>query len=256
MSGINSHGELSPCDKKINSQKIIFIEGNVASGKSSALEHLKQTFENKILLLEEPVTDWQKVQSGKSDSLNLLEHFYQDFSKYGYCFQTFAFLTRMKRLLEALERARKEEKEMIICERSIFTDREIFLESLYENGSITPMERAVYHNQWDFWIDLMKPFFQNIEIEFLFLSCPPEKALEHLHIRSRNEETGVGIDYLSSLEKRHRLVYQENTDKLSGLIAVLLGEPPNDITITTIENSGTREEYLDKLTKWLSSKII
>jgi deoxyadenosine/deoxycytidine kinase len=240
--------------------RLICLEGNVASGKSSALAHLKTQFPD-IVFLAEPVDKWTSVPDAKS-SHNLLDAFYKDLSKYGFCFQTYAFLSRMRELVYVLESMRLSGQKVIVCERSVFTDRLVFLETLYKTpvgsdslrsatGIVTDIERAVYHQLWDFWIGLMRPFFSDVTIEFLFVTCQPEKALEHLRTRSRTEEACVELDYLRQLEARHREVYVNVCPELTELVSGV--GRMNGVTV--IENKGSRAEYFEALTKLFSESF-
>jgi deoxyadenosine/deoxycytidine kinase len=223
-------------------REIIFIEGNVAAGKTTALNHIRHR--TSALVIEEPVRVWQNVPA-KPESLNLLGHFYQDLKKYGFCFQTYAFLSRMKLLLEAFQT--NPNTSTIICERSIFTDREVFLESLTDAGLVTSMEQATYHALWDFWISLMRPYFQGIKVRFLYLNCPPEKALEHVVQRARQEEKEINIDYLTSLDQRHRRLYLDSANgTLTKLVQTLTGSS-EPVPVEALDNLSTRDDYLKEL---------
>lgn len=210
--------------------KFLFLEGLIGSGKTSSLEYLKRRFSREMkspLFVLEPVEEWQNLPTLEGQPVNLLNAFYGNIPKYGFCFQTYAFLSRMKILLETLKRAEEEEITWVICERSIFTDREIFLECLYENGSITPEERAVYHQLWDFWIGLIQPFFRDIELHFMYVHCDPETALEHIRTRSRSEEdNGIDLGYLQKLSQKHETMYGSENDgrQLFNLARILIGE--------------------------------
>ena len=69
-----------------SSKKILIsIEGNIGSGKSTLYEMIKEKYGDKILFVDEPVDEWNKlIMNGK----NIIEHFYENNKKWGYLFQS------------------------------------------------------------------------------------------------------------------------------------------------------------------------
>ena len=72
---------------------MLFIEGNVGSGKSTFLKLLEK---NGYKIILEPVDEWTQLKN--KDDKNLLENFYADQERYAYTFQSIAFRTRIKNL--------------------------------------------------------------------------------------------------------------------------------------------------------------
>ena len=83
-----------------NNKIIISIEGNIGSGKSTFLKLMKENFKNNVKYIDEPVQDWLTVKT--KDGKNLIENFYADKERYGYIFQNFAYITRIRRLYNAI----------------------------------------------------------------------------------------------------------------------------------------------------------
>ena len=77
--------------------KIIFVEGNIGSGKSTFLDMVSKHVEGAKVVYE-PLDVWKAYtdENGK----NILHHFYEDQKRYAYTFQTIAFLSRVERLRE------------------------------------------------------------------------------------------------------------------------------------------------------------
>jgi deoxyadenosine/deoxycytidine kinase len=76
-------------------KKLISIEGNIGSGKSSFMKMMEESAHiycsKKIKFIEEPVKDWEDVKDpndidNSKDKVNLLELFYKEPNKYGYLF--------------------------------------------------------------------------------------------------------------------------------------------------------------------------
>ena len=79
--------------------KIISIEGNIGSGKSTLVSLLKDTFENTksnpydVIFLQEPVDEWENIKDSAGNTM--LEKFYQDQEKYSFPFQMMAYISRL-----------------------------------------------------------------------------------------------------------------------------------------------------------------
>ena len=56
--------------------KIISIEGNIGSGKSTVVNSLKQYYSNdKIYFLEEPVSEWEKIKDLSCKTSSIISSF-------------------------------------------------------------------------------------------------------------------------------------------------------------------------------------
>ena len=67
-----------------------------ASSVESDAEHASASSHTVGQVVPEPVDKWQKVQaSNGSMSVNLLEAFYREPSRFAYTFQNYVFLTRL-----------------------------------------------------------------------------------------------------------------------------------------------------------------
>ena len=118
------------------SRCVIAIEGNIGIGKSTLLNALKRRFENdvSVVLVDEPVALWEEH--------GLLEAMYTD--TINRCaFQVMAVTTRYTSLLDAVLRS---EAEVIITERSIFSDRACFAKVNLTAGSPDETAYGVTHD--------------------------------------------------------------------------------------------------------------
>ena len=85
--------------------KIISIEGNIGSGKSTLVEHLKSKFEryNKtVYFLDEPVETWESIKDAEGNSM--ITKYYNDQKKYAFSFQMMAYISRLSLLKKALKK--------------------------------------------------------------------------------------------------------------------------------------------------------
>jgi len=119
---------------------IVSVEGNIGAGKSTLLEKLKESFPD-AYFVPEPVDEWSTVVD--SDGKTILERYYADPKKYAFSFQMMAFITRIK-LLKAAPKDR-----LVITERSVFTDREIFAKMLHDCDKIEDIEYSIYLKWFD-----------------------------------------------------------------------------------------------------------
>lgn len=206
-------------------QKIFFIEGNIGSGKSTTMEKLQKKYSEHAFVLE-PVSDWQDVNGH-----NLLDMMYKDPSRNAYMFQTFAFVSRLVLLKQALKTGKD-----IICERSIFTDKEIFVQAMYNKQLISKSEYDVYNRVWTYWLYLVAEVFNN-DINFIYIRCEPKNCIEHIYIRNRKEESGIKLDYLETLHSLHDSIYA--TDFMQKNL------PGSKVVI--IENNGLESDFLEKV---------
>ena len=61
--------------------KIISIEGNIGSGKSTLIKKLKEIIKNDdILFLDEPVDEWMEIKDENGE--HILSKFYEDLFSY------------------------------------------------------------------------------------------------------------------------------------------------------------------------------
>lgn len=178
-----------------NKKIIISIEGNIGVGKSSFLGLLKEYFRDQAEFIYEPVEEWLSIKD--ENGKDLLQTFYDDKKRWSYTFQNVAYITRMNRLINAINHS---EKRFIIIDRSLSADLRTFTKILIEEGCITHLEMEAY-NLWN------KFFEQNYGDKFdhyiIYLRCKPETAFERVKLRARNAETTIPLDYLKKLHQAH-----------------------------------------------------
>ena len=171
--------------------KILCVEGNIGSGKSTFMAKLKNTFQDRedICFLDEPVDTWNNF---KDKDGNILEHYYKDQKFWGFSFQMLAYISRLSLLRKALACPRHK---FIITERSLFTDKYVFCKMLYESGIIHPIQYQIYSA----WFD---EFLTKNEYQFIYLRTTPEVAFERVNRRNRKGET-IPIAYLEECHRYH-----------------------------------------------------
>ena len=147
----------------------------------------------------EPVDKWQNVKSKSAEppqTYNILDAFYDAPERYAYTFQHYVFMTRYLQEIES----RSENVSLRILERSVFSDKMIFVESVHENGWMSDMELALFNS----WYDPMVQVSPNLVPEgFIYLQTTAATCMRRLKQRARGEETGIQLDYLQTLHEKH-----------------------------------------------------
>ena len=170
---------------------LISIEGNIGSGKSTLVEYLKSL--GTYIFVDEPVNEWLAIKD--KDGSNALECFYNNQKENAFCFQILAYITRLKKLMEKIKDSPSDV--IIITERSIETDRNVFAKMLYEDGFLSSIEWETYN----YWFNTFK---ETSKVDLIiYIKTSPEKCLERINKRNRSEETNIKIDYLVKCDKYH-----------------------------------------------------
>lgn len=183
---------------------VIQVEGNIGVGKTTLIKSLKnelQTYKN-IIYLFEPIDKWTNMQD-----INLLQMYYKDKKKYAELFQTYAFITLLKKhLLYNF----KNNDDIIICERSLLTSIHIFGQILLKEQSIRPIfQKTLLECYTTFHEDILKP---NVIIYIKVKNEDIPKILKK-RIATRNrkgESEEIPTDYLLKLnEVYEKLIHND-----------------------------------------------
>lgn len=202
----------SSCTPKNNIQAVICLDGPIGGGKSVLIDLIEKEvahrLDARLLCIAEPCDEFE--------SSGMLQGFYDDLKNRSAQFQTFVFVTRMNRIREKLEEYRQKHKtdpEMVILERSIFTDRHIFVEMLLASGLMDDYGYKSYLSMWDFMLqtwDQILPIHPNA---YLYLSTSLETCMERIASRNRPGEN-VSSEYQASLIRQHEKWLLEDDEKV------------------------------------------
>lgn len=211
---------------------IVSIDGNIGSGKSSVVRYFEKNFANycaskdytcKVCFLEEPVSTWESIkdESGKS----IIENFYENNERYSFAFQMMAYISRLSLLKEAL----KENYDVIISERSIYTDKYVFAKSLYDFQKINAIEYQIYLMWFDEFSDIIK------NIKMVYIRTSPEIC--DLRVKTRNRQGEViPIQYLKDCHYYHEVWLNNSLKMEKGLVLVINGNEETNTSLF-IENT-------------------
>jgi len=173
---------------------IISVDGNIGSGKSTLLSQLKETFKDmpNVHFIQEPVdTVWNLVVDKNGETL--LSNFYKNPSEHAFTFQMMAYISRLSILKDAV---RNLDYDVIITERSLETDRNVFEKMLHSQGTITDLEHAVY-NMW------FNEFYNEVRCHaIVYIQASVDTCMKRIQQRGREGET-ISRDYIAECVRYH-----------------------------------------------------
>ena len=191
---------------------VIFIEGGIGCGKSTLVKHMQgycETHHYRFLTIQEPVDLWTQIKNYEGKTI--IEAFYENQDKYAFHFQMMAYISRLQRLQEACENA-ESKYDLIICERSLHTDKNVFCKMLYDEGKIDTYGYQIYN----MWFDHFQKFIQTSM--FVYLKTDHNICAERVMKRQREGESSISLDYLKHNNEYHDqwLLKNENVLLLDG----------------------------------------
>ena len=189
---------------------IISIDGNIGSGKSTVLKHLRERLSgNKnFVFVDEPVKEWSKIEH---EGVTILEQFYGNTEKYSFSFQMMAYITRLNMLKTAVK---ENPKAIIITERCLYTDKFVFAKMLYDQKQINEYEYKIYNKWFDEFISDLP------EHKFFFIKSNPTKSKERISKRKRAGEDNISIEYLLACEQYHSDMYNKHSKNTLKVIEI------------------------------------
>ena len=166
---------------------VVFIEGNIAAGKSSVVSSLKKHCGggSSVVWLTEPVDQW--VQRG------FLDYAYSGAATPA-AFQNMVMVHNWCRLAGALE---DESVEVIVCERSFFTNYHVFAPLNLGTGPDYELLRATFGL-------LLDRIRTGVDFKFVYLNVSPQLAHRRCKQRARGREASLPESYFVALDELHR----------------------------------------------------
>ncbi|XP_076895367.1 uncharacterized protein LOC143547970 [Bidens hawaiensis] len=172
------------------------VEGNISVGKTTFLQRIaNETLELQDLveIVPEPIDKWQDIGP---DHFNILDAFYAEPERYAYTFQNYVFVTRVMQEKESSSGI----KPLRLMERSVFSDRMVFVRAVHEANWMNEMEISIY----DSWFDPVVSSLPGlIPDAFIYLRASPDTCHKRMMLRKRAEEGGVSLEYLRDLHEKH-----------------------------------------------------
>tara|TARA_Y100000389_G_C17434852_1_gene504859 strand:- start:751 stop:1446 length:696 start_codon:yes stop_codon:yes gene_type:complete len=217
---------------------ILSFDGNIGSGKSTIVKYFENNFEEycnkknnnyKICFLQEPVKEWEKIVDKESNE-NIIQKYYKDNEKYAFAFQMMAYISR----LNILKKALKKNYDIIITERSIYTDRNVFAKMLFSDKKINDVEWQIYNLWFDEFDDIVK------DIKTVYIRTSPKICQNRIIKRNRLGED-ISYEYLKNCHAYHEYWLNDIEEIKKSKILIVNG---NEETITSLFINNT---YYDDL---------
>lgn len=164
----------------MNQGYFLAIAGNIGVGKTELTDRLSA--ELGWTAYYEPV-----IQNP------YLDPFYADMTRWSFHLQIYFLSERFKAQVEIGKSAQP-----FIQDRTIYEDAEIFARVLREQGSMTDVDYENYTSLFEILVSyLRKPDL------IIYLKASPEALMERIAKRGRESEKGIGIDYISRLNRAY-----------------------------------------------------
>jgi deoxycitidine kinase/deoxyguanosine kinase len=221
--------------------KVFSIEGNIGAGKTTIIELLKDKLINdeNIIFVSEPLDMWQTIQD--DNGVNMLTKFYENQDKYAFPFQVMAFATRILKMKNEMKK--KPNAKIIICERSLEADYNIFAKMLHDDGKIETINYNVYLQ----FYELYKDEFPTKGL--IYINANPETCQSRINKRNRTGEESIPIEYLQKCHKYHE-DWIGNYEHKENMLTLDTEYNMNDIC------SETNLTYMDKWIKQIFNFVI
>ena len=179
------------------SKKFIVLDGVISAGKTTLIRLLEEKLNRegtlKVKAIYEPVDLW--------NSTGALQYFYDDVPNRAYEFQTYTYITRIARVINEL--AATPDADVYLLERSIWTDRYIFMALLKTH--IGDLKCQMYDQWCDLWVYIMP---MRVD-KWVLLDTSLEESLKRIKVRNREAESGVSEEYQTALYNKHVEFYNE-----------------------------------------------
>ena len=185
--------------EKIKSKKIYALEGNIGAGKTTMMKIIGQYFTS-VEFVEEPVSQWQNL-----GGMNLLDAFYSDPQRWGFSFEFYSMLSKIKALLNAAN----SDKPVIVIERSILSNK-VFMDLSHELGKLEEMEFRMLMNTYDFYLQHVYPQLSGI----IYLDTPVDECIKRITKRNRGEECSIERSYLQKIKEKMDVMANSSTMKV------------------------------------------
>ena len=201
--------------------KLIAVAGNIGCGKSSMVSFLCRHYGLKTIL-------------ESRDDNPYFDDFYRDMKRYAYPFQL-SFLIQKFRTLQSLEKSGA----MMVLDRTIYEDAEIFARNLYEKGIMGERDFKTYMDLYH----TVLPTLKSPDL-LIYLECPVAVMRKRIQKRGVASEQDIPDEYLKALQR----LYKKWIDRYDS--SPLLRYPTDKLDY--LSDFLHRQDLLDTLSKQIS----
>lgn len=173
-------------------------------------------------------------------------------SRWSYTFQTYACLSRVRAQLQPVSaKLQQAEHPIQFYERSVYSDRYVFASNLFESGDFTETEFAIYQ---DYHSWLHSQFEADLELDaMIYLQADPEKCMQRLKRRAREEEQGIPLEYLEQLHYKHECWLNNRTTQVEFEYLKDLPILVLDVNDDFLNDRIKQQAVIDKVKEFLST---
>jgi deoxyadenosine/deoxycytidine kinase len=158
----------------------IAIAGNIGSGKTTLTTLLAKHYK------------WQPHFEEVDDNPYLID-FYKDMQRWSFNLQVFFLKSRFRQIMELKKSGKK-----IVQDRTIYEDAQIFAPNLHAMGLMTNRDFENYSSLFE----LMESLVEAPDL-LIYLRSSIPNLVKQIHMRGRDYENTISIDYLSRLNERY-----------------------------------------------------
>ena len=149
-----------------------------------------------------------------------------------------AYITRLSQLRKEIKNA--PDNSIIITERCLYTDRNVFAKMLYDSGDIEDIEYTIYLK----WFDTFAEDFPISKV--IYVNTDPEICHMRIEKRSRTGESNIPLEYLQNCHKYHNNMLDVNSqDCVCKNQLVLNGN------VDMYENKEQISEWIDQINTFI-----
>src|SRR5574343_301437 len=158
----------------------IAVAGNIGAGKTTLTKLLSKHFK------------WEAHFEDVDDN-PYLDDFYHSMERWSFNLQIYFLNSRFRQILDIRKSGKK-----TIQDRTIYEDAFIFAPNLHAMGLMTNRDYTNYKALFDLMEDLVGP-----PDLLIYLRSSIPNLVKQIHMRGRDYENTISIDYLSRLNERY-----------------------------------------------------
>lgn len=171
---------------------LLSVEAIIGAGKSTLLEELDAR--DDVLVVREPVDLWEQRRGEET----LLSRYYGDQKNNAFMFETYAMMSRVKALRQALPQVTPKTR-TIVMERSWLSSRHCFAANSEELGHLDQLQSSLHEDMFS-WALHTWPKLDGV----VFIDLPVSVAQGRVAKRGRTAESAIPFDYQDALTAKHR----------------------------------------------------
>jgi deoxyadenosine/deoxycytidine kinase len=156
------------------------VAGNIGAGKTTLTEMLGKHF------------NWE-VHYEDADTNPYLSDFYDDMHRWSFNLQIYFLNSRYSQTLDI-----KSGDKVVIQDRTIYEDANIFAPNLYEMGLMAKRDFDNYQTLFETMTSQVDP-----PDLLIYLKASIPKLVEHIHTRGRDYEGSISLEYLKRLNEKY-----------------------------------------------------